>query len=80
MRLIHWVPVAWLMLAAPALAQDKATIDGQIVGGWTRSRGGKSVTVTLRPLIPLTTSDQRAIASEVTKFAAFLGLEGRFEV
>jgi uncharacterized protein (TIGR02246 family) len=28
MRLIHWVPVAWLTLAASALAQDKAIIDG----------------------------------------------------
>ena len=27
MRLIRWLPIAWLLVAAPVLAQDKATID-----------------------------------------------------
>lgn len=27
MRLIRWFPIAWLVLAAPVLAQDKATIE-----------------------------------------------------
>jgi hypothetical protein len=72
--------VADIKQSMALLGQHIATIDGQIVGGWTRSLEGKSVAVTLRTLTPLTTSDQRAIASEAIKFAAFLGLEGRLEL
>jgi len=57
-----------------------AIADGQIVGGWTRSFEGKSVIVRLRPLTPVASAEQRAIASEVMKLGKFLGLEGRLEV
>jgi ketosteroid isomerase-like protein len=31
-RLIRWFPIAWLVLAAPVLAQDKATIEKMNAG------------------------------------------------
>jgi hypothetical protein len=57
-----------------ALSGHVLTIDGQIVGGWDRILGAKSVTVRLKPLIPLARTAQRAIKTEIDRFADFLGI------
>jgi uncharacterized protein YcaQ len=57
-----------------ALYGHVLTIDGQIVGGWDRIPGAKSMTVRLKPLTPLSTTAHRAIAREAKSFAKFLGL------
>lgn len=63
-----------------ALSGHLVTIDGQVVGGWTRTFSGKSVVVALKPLTLLTEVERRAIAREVDRFATFLELPGRLEI
>ena len=63
-----------------ALSGHLVTIDGQVVGGWTRTFKGKSVVVTLKPLTPLSEVEHRAIGREVDRFAMFLELPGRLEI
>jgi len=48
-------------------------VDGQIVGGWTRTLG-KRVEVTLRLLVPLTAPEKRLVNEAAAGFAKFLGL------
>ena len=57
-----------------ALSGHVLTIDGQIVGGWDRILGAKSVTVRLKPLIALVRTAQSAIKTEIDRFADFLGI------
>jgi len=70
--------IAGIKQSMALLGAHIAIIDGQIVGGWTRTFDRKSVVVTLRPLTQLTAADERAIASEVTKFGEFLRSRIRF--
>jgi hypothetical protein len=62
-----------------ALSGHVLTIDGQIVGGWDRILGAKSVTVRLKPLVPLVGTAQRAITTEIDRFADFLGVPVRLQ-
>ncbi len=62
-----------------ALSGHIMTIDGQIVGGWTRTLSGKSVAVTLRPLTRLTDAEDRAVEAEANRYATFLGSPLRLE-
>jgi len=48
------------------------TVDGQIVGRWKRTLKGKSVSVEIKPLVPLDERETDRIAHEVDRFAAFL--------
>ncbi len=50
------------------------TINGQIVGGWTRVLKGETTIVQLKLLTTLGGDERRAIAREVRRFEAFLGL------
>lgn len=50
------------------------TINGQIVGGWTRALKGETTIVQLKLLTTLGDDERRAIAREVRRFEAFLGL------
>jgi hypothetical protein len=50
------------------------TINGQIVGGWTRVLKGETTIVQLKLLTTLGDDERRAIAREVRRFEAFLGL------
>ena len=63
-----------------ALSGHLVTIDGQVVGGWTRTFKGRSVVVALKPLTSLSEVEHRAIAREVDRFALFLELPGRLEI
>jgi Winged helix DNA-binding domain len=50
------------------------TINGQIVGGWTRVLKGETTIVDLRLLTTLGDDERRAIAEEVRRLRAFLGM------
>jgi hypothetical protein len=49
-------------------------INGQIVGGWTRSLKGKETVVELKLLKKLSDNERRAVAGEVRRLGKFLGL------
>jgi Winged helix DNA-binding domain len=50
------------------------TINGQIVGGWSRVLQGETGTVELKLLTKLRDEERRAVAAEVKRFGAFLGV------
>ena len=50
------------------------TVNGQIIGGWTRVLKGEATIVQLKLLTTLDDDERRAIAAEVRRFGAFLGL------
>jgi hypothetical protein len=50
------------------------TINGQIVGGWSRVQKGEKNTVKLKLLMELRDDEHRAVAAEVRRFGDFLGL------
>lgn len=49
------------------------TVDGQVVGGWTRIFKGKKLIVELKGPTTFEGVERRAISKEVQRFAAFLG-------
>jgi hypothetical protein len=49
------------------------TINGQVVGGWTRTFTGKKQIIKLKTLTNLNDTERRAIAREIKRFAAFVG-------
>ncbi|HEV7387411.1 MAG TPA: winged helix DNA-binding domain-containing protein [Gemmatimonadaceae bacterium] len=55
-------------------------IDGQIAGGWKQTLKPKSVAVKIRLLRPLTRVQQRAVETEATRMAAFLGLPPQLDI
>ncbi|HEV7838530.1 MAG TPA: winged helix DNA-binding domain-containing protein [Gemmatimonadaceae bacterium] len=63
-----------------ALAGHVLTINGQVVGGWTRSLTRKEVVVTLRLVDRLSMPEQRAVEKAATAFGDFLGLDARVRV
>jgi hypothetical protein len=50
------------------------TVNGQIVGGWSRVQKGETNSVELKLLMKLRDEERRAVAAEVRRFGAFLGL------
>ncbi|MGV9214500.1 winged helix DNA-binding domain-containing protein [Micromonospora sp. RB23] len=52
---------------------------GRVVGVWKRKVGRQSVTLTVRPLTPLTTGDRADVERALTRYADFLGLPPRFD-
>jgi hypothetical protein len=50
------------------------TINGQIVGGWSRVLQGETGTVELKLLTKLRDEERRAVTAEVRRFGAFLGV------
>ena len=63
-----------------ALFGHLLTIDGQVVGVWERTSTAKSATIRLRPLTSLNRTARSAIATQVTRFADFLGTPVRLEI
>ena len=61
-----------------ALSGHLVTIDGQIVGGWTRTFKGKKVVVTARLLTRLDVADRGALESQAEKFGEFLEMPVEF--
>ena len=61
-----------LPLGGPAI-----TVDGQAVGTWKRTLRGRSAVVELAPIVKLGDRARRAIAVQVERFAAFLGVPAR---
>jgi hypothetical protein len=57
-----------------ALSGHLITINGQLVGGWTRSFHGKAVAVALAPLTRLTGAEKLALNAQVARYADFLGM------
>lgn len=57
-----------------ALSGNLLTINGQIVGGWTRAASTKSVRVSLKPLTRFSDAEKRAIHAQVSRYARFLGM------
>lgn len=48
--------------------------DGFVVGGWRRALGRDRATVTVTPLVPLTTAEMAALEGEVEAYGRFVGL------
>jgi hypothetical protein len=63
-----------------ALFGHLLTIDGQVVGVWERTSTAKSATIRLRPLTSFNRTARSAIATQVTRFADFLGMPVRLEI
>ncbi|MDB4871818.1 MAG: hypothetical protein JWL97_2822, partial [Gemmatimonadales bacterium] len=55
-----------------ALSGHVLTINGQIVGGWRRSIGGRKVVVEPKPLVPLSEAERRAVGEAARRFGRFL--------
>lgn len=55
------------------LSRHILTINGQVVGGWSRTFKGRTAIVELKPLTILSEGERRGIVREVQRFAAFLG-------
>lgn len=53
-------------------------IDGQVIGGWTRTFSGGKAIVGLKGPRTLGDAERRSIAREVQRFAAFLGMPAEF--
>jgi hypothetical protein len=53
------------------------TINGQIRGGWARVLKGQATNIELKVHGPLTDAEHRAVAKEVKRFGAFLGLSAK---
>jgi hypothetical protein len=49
------------------------TIDGQVVGGWTRMLKGQKLIVDLKGAASFDAAERRAIAKEAERFGVFLG-------
>jgi len=60
-----------------ALSGHSLVVNGQIVGGWTRTLVGRSVVVQPRPLTRLSDAERRAVGVAARKFGRFLGLPAR---
>jgi hypothetical protein len=60
-----------------ALSGHSLVVNGQIVGGWSRTLTGRSVVVEPKPLIGLTEAERRAVGVGARKFGRFLGLPAR---
>jgi Winged helix DNA-binding domain len=57
-----------------ALSGHALTINGQIIGGWTRTLVGGTVVLQPKPLIPLGESEKRGVEAAGKKFGRFLQL------
>jgi hypothetical protein len=57
-----------------AMGRHVVEVDGQLVGGWTRTLGRGGVVVTLALLAPLSAAQRRAVESAVQRYGAFLGV------
>ena len=60
-----------------ALSGHSLVVNGQIVGGWTRTLVGRSVVVEPKPLVRLSEAERRAVGVAARKFGRFLGLPAR---
>lgn len=58
---------AWRELLAHLIV-----LDGQIVGGWRRTTPGADGTLTITPIVPLTTTERRALEREAVRMSRFL--------
>ncbi|HEX2717418.1 MAG TPA: winged helix DNA-binding domain-containing protein [Gemmatimonadaceae bacterium] len=61
-----------LPLGGPAI-----TLDGQAVGTWRRTLRGSTALVELAPIVKLADRARRAIAAQVERYGAFLGVSAR---
>ncbi|MFY1616466.1 winged helix DNA-binding domain-containing protein [Micromonospora sp. WMMD736] len=52
---------------------------GRVVGVWKRKVGRQAVTLTVRPLTPMTTGERADVERALTRYADFLGLPPRFD-
>ncbi|MET8528995.1 winged helix DNA-binding domain-containing protein [Micromonospora sp. NPDC005172] len=52
---------------------------GRVVGVWKRKAGREAVTLTVRPLTPLTADGRTDVERALTRYADFLGLPPRFD-
>jgi hypothetical protein len=57
-----------------ALSGHVLAIDGQIVGGWSRTFRGKNAVIRLKLLQALPAAENRAVATAAKRFADFLGM------
>jgi hypothetical protein len=55
------------------------TVDGQVVGGWTRSFRGKKLIVKLKGPSTFDSVERRSIEKQVQRFGTFLGTEAELE-
>jgi hypothetical protein len=60
-----------------ALSGHALVVNGQIVGGWTRTLVGRTLVVQSKPLIQLSEAERRAVGVTAGKFGRFLGLPAR---
>jgi hypothetical protein len=60
-----------------ALSGHALVVNGQIVGGWTRTLVGRTLVVQPKPLIQLSEAERRAVGVTAGKFGRFLGLPAR---
>jgi hypothetical protein len=52
---------------------------GRVVGVWKRKVGREAVTLTVRPLVPMTAGERTDVEQALTRYADFLGLPPRFD-
>ena len=57
-----------------ALSGHALTVDGQIVGGWTRTMARGKVVIRPTPQIRLSEAERRAVGAAAQRFARFLDL------
>jgi hypothetical protein len=65
---------AELVTGGEALIAYVVAVDGQLVGGWKRTRTRDSVAIELRLLTSLTQAERRAVESAAQRHGDFLGL------
>jgi hypothetical protein len=58
----------------PSLFAHIIFLDGQVIGGWKRTLNKNSVTVEIKPIIPLSTPEREEIDDAAKRFGKFLGL------
>ncbi|HUQ98390.1 MAG TPA: winged helix DNA-binding domain-containing protein [Gemmatimonadaceae bacterium] len=75
--MVHRLRQKGLNPRTDALFGHVLTINGQVVGGWTRSLTPREVRVTLRIVDKLSRPEERAIDKAVKQFAGFLGRQAR---
>ncbi|MEP7383337.1 MAG: winged helix DNA-binding domain-containing protein [Gemmatimonadota bacterium] len=65
---------AGVSLTLQQLLGNLIVVDGQIVGNWRRGTAAKATTLNLAPAVALTTRERAAVAREVPRLEAFLGV------
>ncbi|MET0822279.1 MAG: winged helix DNA-binding domain-containing protein [Aeromicrobium sp.] len=55
-------------------------VDGRLAGSWTRTLSARTVTIDVRPAVPMTASTRRGVQSEADAFGKFVEREPRLRI